>query len=448
MRYVEILIPAGRRADVLEVLDDEGIHYVVSDTVGGQRYTAAVRFPLSGEAVETVLDRLGEVEIGSDANVAVIDAEKIALDDRSPLDVASERGERIERGGERLSRQELQARAAGLTPSFPVYATMTLISALVATAGLLLDSPAVVVGSMVIAPLIGPALAASVGTVVADAELRSTGLSYQLSGLAIAVLGSIALAGLTRMTGLEPGVIDLVGVAELEERVAPNLLSLVIALGAGVAGVLSLTRELSEAIVGVMIAAALIPPAAAAGIAVAWEMYGAAIGATVLMLVNTFSINLAALLTLWAGEYRPPGLFDVPRARKQALTFAAILGTIMVVLLVPLAGATLAELEATQLESDATTEVEGVLADPAYDGLEAESVTVEFDDDYPVRSIEEVVVTITGPDAEPEPGLTERLVAAIEPHAEDQVSIEVRFVVAEHATVADDEHAHDARYRV
>ena len=428
MRYVEVLIPAGRHSDVRSILDDEGVNYVVSYEVSGQQYTAAVRFPLPSEAVERVLDRLTQAGIGGDGSIIVVDTETIVSEDVDRLH--AEYGPDGPGGG-RISRQELQARAAGLTPTFPVYATLTLISAIVATAGLLLDSPAVVVGSMVIAPLIGPALATSVGTVVADDELRSTGLSYQLSGLGIAVLGSICLAGLARMAGLEPAGIDIVAVAELEERVAPNLLALVIALGAGVAGVLSLTRELSEAIVGVMIAAALIPPAAAVGIAIAWGMYGAAAGATVLVLVNTLSINAAALLTLWVGEYRPPGLFAVSTARKRTLAFAAITGLAILILLVPLVGATLVDLDATQLESDAATETTTVLAQPDYTHLELAAVDVHLDDDYPVRSIDQLVITIIAPDAGPEPGLTDQLAAAIEPHTSESVPIEVQYVVAE-----------------
>ncbi|EMA42902.1 hypothetical protein C446_03611, partial [Halobiforma nitratireducens JCM 10879] len=423
------MIPAGRQEAVLEILDDEGIDYAVSDEVSAREYTATVRFPLPSTAVESVLDRLSEAGIGDDVRVVVIDAETVVSEEFATLRSEYGRGESL---GGRISRQELQARAAGLTPTFSVYAAMTLISAVVATSGLLLDSPAVVVGSMVIAPLIGPALAASVGIVVDDDALRSTGLSYQCSGIAIAVLGSIVLAGFARMAGLEPAGIDIVAVAELEERVAPNLLALLIALGAGVAGILSLTRELSEAIVGVMIAAALIPPAAAVGVALAWGMYGAAAGATVLVLVNALSINLAALLTLWIGGYRPPGLFAVTTARRRTIAFVTILGAAMVLLLVPLLGATLVELEATQLESDVATETDAVLEDPAYAPYDANSVSVELDDDYPVRSVDRIAITIDGPDTETRTDLVERLVAAIDPLTEEPLAVEIQFVDVEH----------------
>ncbi len=428
VRYVEITIPDGRRNVVLNTLEDEGIDYVVFDETSSREYTAVARFSLPTQAVEPVLDRLYEAGIGEDAGVVVIDAETVVSQKFTRL------REQYKRGGlegERISRQVLRTKADELTPGFPIYATMVLISAVVATAGLLLDSPAVVVGSMVIAPLIGPALATNIGVVIADDDLRSTGLVYQVVGITLVVAGSIALATAARVAGLEPAGIDIVAVAELEERVTPNVLSLAVALGAGIAGVMSLTRGFSEAIVGVMIAAALIPPAAATGIATAWGMYGAAAGAAVLVLVNLLAINLAGLLTLWIAGYRPRGLFDVPAARRQTITYAGLMTLAVLLLLVPLVSATLIDLQTTQLESDANDEVDAVLAEPAYDDLEAEEVEIELDNDYPLRSIDRVVVVVTSDDSGPVQGLTDRLYAAIAPHAAEPIVVEVQFVVAE-----------------
>ncbi|MFP9193003.1 TIGR00341 family protein [Natrialbaceae archaeon A-CW1-1] len=425
MRYLEIAVPEGHRLGVLDILEDEGIDYVVSDETSGRGYTAVVRFPLPTRAVEPVLDRLNRTGI-DDARVVVVDAETVIsqqFDDL--LDHHSHGGTK----GERTSRQVLRRKADELTPTFSIYVTMLLISAVVATAGLLADSPAVVVGSMVIAPLIGPALAANVGIVTGDDDLRSTGFAYQVAGVTIVVAASIGLATVARLAGLEPGGVDIVVVAELQERVSPNLLSLLVALGAGVAGILSLTRGFSEAIVGVMIAAALIPPAAAVGITVAWGMYGAAAGATLLVVVNLLSINLAALVTLWIAGYRPQGLFEVSPTRRPTYTYAAIFGIGLVVLAAPLLSVTMLDFHATQLTSTADEEIEAALEEPAYDDLEVESVQVRLDDDYPIRSIDRVVVTVSGTDPGQVPELADRIYDAVAMHTDEPV-VEVRFVIA------------------
>ncbi|MDJ1434608.1 TIGR00341 family protein [Halostagnicola sp. A-GB9-2] len=429
MRYLEITVPTDRREAVLDVLDDEGVEYVVTDEATGSGTTdaAVVRLPLPTRAVEPVLDRLADAGL-EDARVVVIDAQTVVSKQFDELlDEYSHGGTR----SERTSRQVLRTKADEFTPSITIYLVMLLISAVVATAGLLSDSPAVVVGSMVIAPLLGPALAASVGIVTGDDELRTTGFRYQTIGIAVVIVASIGLATLARLGGFEPGGVDIVVVAELEERVSPNLLSIAVALGAGIAGILSLTRGFSEAIVGVMIAAALIPPAAAVGITTAWGMYGAALGALVLVVVNVLSINVAALVTLWVAGYRPQGLFDVPPTRKPTYTYGAVFGVALLLLAAPLAGVTLVEFQATQLTSTANDAVDEALAEPAYADLERESVEVTLDDDYPLRSIDRVVVTVSGTNPTDNPGLADRIQNTLTTTTDEPITVEVQYVVAE-----------------
>ncbi|SNZ05248.1 TIGR00341 family protein [Natronoarchaeum philippinense] len=428
MRYLEIRVPSGKRSAVLGILEDEGVDYVASDETSGRGYTAVVRFPLPTRAVEPVLDRLHEAGIDDDASVVVIDAETVLSEQFARLRDQYGRGGKR---GARTSRQVLRTKAEELMPVFPIYVAMLLISAVVATAGLLADSPAVVVGSMVIAPLIGPALAANIGIVTGDGNLRSTGFAYQFAGLAVVISASIGIAVLARLAGLEPAGVDIVVATELEERVSPNLLSLAVALGAGVAGILSLTRGFSEAIVGVMIAAALIPPAAAVGITVAWGMYGAALGAAGLVAVNVLSINFAALSTLWIAGYRPQGLFEVAPTRTETYAYAALFAAALLVLAAPLAGVTMLDIHTTQVQSAAEADVAAVLNESEYGEYELETVEVVLDEDYPVRSIDRVLITVSSRDPGVSPALTDRLYRELSEDTEEPLVVEVQFIVAD-----------------
>ena len=427
MRYLEITIPEGRRRAVLAVLDEAGVDYVMSDETSGERYSDVVRFPLPNRAVEPVLDQLAQADI-ADARVVVITAETVISEE---FDAVRDRYSGGGAKGERTSRQVLRTKADEFTPAFPTYLVMLLISAVVATAGLLGDSPAVVVGSMVIAPLLGPALAASIGIVTGDDDLRREGFGYQFVGVAVVIAASVGLGLIARLAGFEPGGVDIVGVAELEERVSPNLLSILVALGAGIAGILSLTRGFSEAIVGVMIAAALIPPSAAVGITAAWGMDGAALGALTLVVVNLLSINAAALVTLWVAGYRPQGPFEVSPARRTTLTYAAVFGIGLVVLAAPLASITLLEFQTTEMEASAEQAVAAVLDRPQYDGYESDEITVRLDDDYPVRSIDRIVVTVSSQQSGPNPALADDVYVALADRIGDPIRVEVEYVVAE-----------------
>ncbi|WP_226039621.1 TIGR00341 family protein [Natrinema sp. DC36] len=425
MRLVQLTVPTGKRETILETLDDREIDYVVTDETGSREYTAVIYFPLPDAAVEPVLDELQEAGVDEDAYTVVVDAETVVS---RRFEALREEYEEGDVGSDRISRQELQAEADDLTPSFPVYVVMTVISAVVATAGLLLDSPAVVVGSMVIAPLIGPALGASVGTVIDDEELFIESITYQILGVVVAIGAAAIFAVLVRSMNIVPPGLVLSSVGEISERLAPDLLSLAIALGAGIAGVVSIATGTSVALVGVMIAAALIPPAGVAGITLAWGQPTAAIGATVLVLVNLLSVNLAGLLTLWYAGYRPENLFQMGETEQRVRH--RIVGLIVIVLIfaVFLGGITYASYEAGNFEQDARDEVETVLTDGQYENYELLEFEVVMDDNYPFRNPERVVVTIGGPPDESAPELADILHERINDHTDQSVSVEIRYV--------------------
>ncbi len=408
---------------MLSALDDRNIDYVVSEETSKRGYTAVVYFPLPKPAVEPILDELAEQGIPEDAYTVVVEAETVVSRHFDALQAEYEASS-VE--SERISRQELQSEARSLTPSRDVFVTMTVISAIVATAGLLLDSAAVVVGSMVIAPLIGPALGASVGSVLNDEELFHSSLRYQLAGVLVAILAAAAFAVVVRVTNVVPPGLDLTNVPEISERLAPDLLSLAVALGAGVAGVVSISTGIGVALVGVMIAAALIPPAAAAGIAIAWGEPTAAIGATVLVIVNVISVNLAGLLTLWYAGYRPERIWDLgpteERVRRRVVGLVVIVGVFALFL----GGITYASYQAATFEEAARSEVESVLADDeAYQLLDLQ---VEMDDDLPFREPETVTVTVGGPPGQGDPALVATLRERIDAQTDADVTVQVRFV--------------------
>ncbi|MFB6308469.1 MAG: TIGR00341 family protein [Haloarculaceae archaeon] len=368
MRLVQVTIPAGKRDAVLGVLDDEGIDYVVSDETSGREFTAVVSFPLPSNAVEPILERLREVGIDKDAYTVVLDANT----------VVSRRFEELqeryaeEEDEDRIAREELTTAADDLAPTFSTYVVMTIVSALIATAGLLLDSPAVVVGSMVIAPLIGPAMATSVGTVVDDDPLFRRGVKLQAIGLVLAVASAAVFALVVRYIHLIPPLADVTTVGEIRERVAPDFLSLVVALGAGVAGVISLSSGVSTALVGVMIAVALIPPAATIGIGLAWGQPLVSLGSAVLLLVNVLSINLAAMLVLWYKGYRPERWFQLDEARAATIKRVVVLVVAIVALSVFLGGVTLDSYQRAATEERLQTIASEAVADTDARLLEVE----------------------------------------------------------------------------
>jgi len=410
VRLVQVSIPAGKRETVLHELDDEGIDYVLTEETSSRHVAGVVHFPLPTSAVEPVLDRLREAGIDDDAYTVVLDAETVvsrnfeALEDRYEADD----------NDQRIAREEIHTRAEDLAPAFGTFLTMTVVSAVVATAGLLLDSPAVVVGSMVIAPLIGPAMATAVGTVVDDSDLFRRGVKLQAIGLVAAALAATGFAVLLRVTNVVPAGTDVLAISQVRGRLTPDFLSLAVALGAGVAGAVSLASGVSSAIVGVMIAAALVPPLGVIGIGLAWGLPGTVFGSTVLVLVNVLSINLTALVVLWYRGYRPDHWFEEDTARSATRKRIGTLLAAIVVLSVFLGVVSYDSYRTATFEQRVDSEVHELLDQSNYDDLTALNIEIGYDDPVPPRQPTTVTVTVGYPVGVSPPSLAAPLDRRIE----------------------------------
>jgi len=428
VRLVQVTIPAGKRETVLDVLDEEGIDYVLTDETSRPEPTAVVSFPLPTGAVEEVLDRLREVGIDDRTYTVILDAETVVSRNFEQL---RERYAEEEKSEDRIAREEIHARAEELAPAVPVYVVMTVVSAVIATAGLLLDSPAVVVGSMVIAPLIGPAMAAAVGSVVDDQELFRRGVKLQLLGLSVAVLAATVFAVLIRYGNLLPPTVDVLAIGQIRSRLSPDLLSLVIALGAGAAGAVSLASGVSAAIVGVMIAAALVPPIGVIGIGIAWGLPSVVVGSGVLLALNLVSINLAALAVFWYQGYRPEQWFRADDARATTFKRAGVLLAVVVLLSVVLGAITYSSIQSARAEREIRDAVERTV-EASTDGDGSVGVLetrIERNRGVLLGQPRRVVVTVGIPSADVPPGLSERIDRAIDRAAGRDVPVQVRYLI-------------------
>ncbi len=428
------MVPAGKRETVLGALDDEGIDYAVTDETSGREYTAVVSFPLPQAAVEPVLDSLREAGLERESYTVVVDAETVLSKKFEALEARYEADE--DTTGDRIAREELAARAQDLAPRFTTYVLMTVVSVVIATAGILLNSPAVVVGSMVIAPLIGPAMATAVGSVIDDEALFGRGLKLQVLGFAIAIAAAALFAWFVKTVHFVPPGLDPTTIEQVSSRLTPDFLSLAVALGAGIAGAVSLRSGVSASLVGVMIAVALVPPTAVIGIGIAWGLPVVVLGASVLVAVNVLSINLAAMSTLWYSGYRPDNWLRRDQARTATLFRIGVLVSAIVLLSVFLGGTTYISYATAIAEQDVRDDVEGVLDQDAYDRVRLVDLeTTETDQlwEQPTDPMpEHVVVTVSIPPGATYPGLAADVRAAIAGES-NGVTVEVRFVETQRA---------------
>jgi uncharacterized hydrophobic protein (TIGR00341 family) len=163
-----------------------------------------------------------------------------------------------------------------------------LISALIAGLGMRSGQTAIVIGAMVIAPFLGPSIGMAMAATVGDANLGRRATLALLLG-AVACVAFMALVG--RFMSIDPTVPELLA----RTRVSPA--DVVLALASGGAGVIAFSRGSAASLIGVMIAVALVPPLAAAGLLFGSGHGHLAIGALILFATNLICINVAGILT-------------------------------------------------------------------------------------------------------------------------------------------------------
>jgi uncharacterized hydrophobic protein (TIGR00271 family) len=177
------------------------------------------------------------------------------------------------------------------------YLAMNLAAALIAGFGLMENSPAVIIGAMLIAMLYGPIVGIALG--LAEANLRLLGRSFlsEIVGAALVLAAGWVIGISTR---------DLTIGSEILGRTSPNLIDLLIALVGGLAGGFTfVSTGLSGVVVGVAIATALVPPLTTCGILLARQLPNAAAGAFLLFLANFTAIALGAMIVFLLAGLRP-----------------------------------------------------------------------------------------------------------------------------------------------
>ena len=205
---------------------------------------------------------------------------------------------------------------------------LTALSTIVVVFGLSADNVAAVIGAMVIAPLLGPILAFSFGSALGDLELMGKAARTALAGLATGLVISFAI-GLV----YEPNLLS----DELMSRTVVGLDSPALALAAGAAAALSIATGLPAALVGVMVAVALLPPAAAAGLLAGAGEWSLAARAGLLLAINVVAVNLAALLVYFYKGVRPRTWLE-RRSAKRSVYVNAGVWLAMILALTALAG--------------------------------------------------------------------------------------------------------------
>jgi uncharacterized hydrophobic protein (TIGR00271 family) len=294
VQHVRVISPPDRTEAVCAALDRVvGVAHVAVFRGSAVRPPGdVVTADVARECVDAVLTELTALRLDHDGAITVETLDTV-LSDRADAAEEAAPGE----GADAVVWDELIARTgeeSRLTVGFQLFLT---IACLLGAIGAITDSPVTVVGAMVLGPEFGPLAAIAVGLVLRRGDLvRRAGLALAV-GFPAAMLVTALAAVVFDATGLlATGTLDQLEQVGFIYQVGP--FSLIVALLAGVAGILALTSSKSTGLVGVFISVTTVPAAAFASVALVEGRLAEAASSALQLAVNLVGIVVAAVLSL------------------------------------------------------------------------------------------------------------------------------------------------------
>ena len=301
MLHLRVIVPPDLSPTVRDLLIREPgvVHITLARGAALEPPGDLIEGDVEHASLSALASRLQDLrvdEVGAYTFSEVIDARSAAAD------ASHAASARI--GDDLISWDEVAARTRDDTTVTHAYALLMTIAGIIAAAGILTNNELLIVGAMIVSPDYGPLAGLCVALVGGPgdrAKAASSGAAL-LVGFAVAAVAGSAVAVLASLSAQVPAAY-LAGDRPVTALIAePNLGSFVIALAAGVAGIIALGQAKSGAIVGVLVSVTTIPASANVGVALALGNVDEAIGAFAQLAINVLGLVIAGVASLWIGR--------------------------------------------------------------------------------------------------------------------------------------------------
>ena len=295
MLHLRVITPRSLTQQTVDVLaaNPAVTHLVVSENAARKPPGDFVSCDVAREGASGVLSKLRHLGVQREGAIMV---ENVDIS----LSRWAKRAEDLAPGEptDALVWEDLQQSAGEENHLSATYIAFMIVATMIASVGVLLDQPILIVGAMVVGPEFGPLVSLCVGVVARRFGSAARAVGTLALGFAVAMGCTVISTWLLTALGLiDRGM--LVAERPLTSFIwQPDALSWVVGFLAGVAGMLSLTSKKSGALVGVLISVTTIPAAANAAVAVAYAEPSEALGSSIQLLINITAIVVAGVLTL------------------------------------------------------------------------------------------------------------------------------------------------------
>lgn len=296
MVHMRIVVPGAQAARVTELLETSDSVSSLARIEGAARKPAGdvILCDVAREEASVLVEDLRELGVAEEGSISI---EEVA----TQLSRAADRATRAAGGlaGDAVVWEEVAGRTSEATELNANFLAFIVLACLIASVGIMLGQPILIVGAMVVGPEFGPLAGICVAIVQRRTDVALRSLLALAVGFPLAIFSAHLFSLLAKATGLVEASFDLDNHPLTSFVSEPNEFSFLVALFAGTAGMLSLTSAKSGALVGVLISVTTIPAAAAIGVAAAYGDWPDWWGAIAQLGINLSAIVIAGTLTLY-----------------------------------------------------------------------------------------------------------------------------------------------------
>jgi uncharacterized hydrophobic protein (TIGR00271 family) len=311
MVHMRIVVPSHQAEHALDLLDHTPsvCNLIYLERAAQKPEGDVILCDVAREDASVIISDLRELDVDVEGSISIENVD-------SSVSTAAAAAERAAAGspGDAVVWEEVESRTSENIELNGVFIAFFALACLIASVGILLDSPILIVGAMIVGPEFGPIAGLCVALVQRRRDVARRSFLALAVGFPVGITAAFLFALAIRGVDLTPG-----GFAVSEHPLTdfisnPDAFSFIVAVFAGTAGVLSLTSAKSGALIGVLVSVTTIPAAANIGVAAAYTEWSEFRGAILQLALNLTAILLAGVLTLFVQR-----LFYLRRRRKHLL---------------------------------------------------------------------------------------------------------------------------------
>ncbi len=311
MLHIRVVSPSGLTGQLVGDLgSDPGVVNLVVMRGAAVPSGDAVQFDVLPGSANSALEQLRLLGLDQESSV-IVEAVDAAL-----ADPASHPAWHVSYHGEHAPVWPVvEARIREDGAYAPSFFALLVFAALIGACGILTNSQILIVGAMVVGPEYSAIISVALGIDRRDGRAIGRGLLALLMGFLLAIAVTLVFALCVRWSGHTPKLY-LDGLRPVSDLInSPNLFSVVVAVAAGIVGVVSLTLSKAGALIGVFISITTIPAAADIAVSIAYRSWSEAGGSALQLLLNVGLLVIVGALALrgqrliwrnWRGSSRAP----------------------------------------------------------------------------------------------------------------------------------------------